>query len=372
MKTTPLLPLESPGKPRRVVLIVQHLVRGEIEFQVLEQLKQANANERIFIISLEGNIEQAIKLWPELETYRQQLFFLRKEPGVHPSLFVALYRLLKVLKPQVVHTHHIGPLLYGGIAARFSGVRNRTHTEHCTKHLEYTRLARIEDAAIKVAKPAIIAATPTVKRTLASLFPKVSAKVIRPGIDCDSFSKGDQLVARERLNLPNEAVLLGADCHAGDSPGLLSLMRALYYLPENVHLVLNNSAELSSSITVLSEKLGVGSRVHQIQHMIDEPYFYQALNLYFQLGSGGIHALSALRAQACGVRVIATDRCSNREMLCPSSSIMTSGHLFALLKQIEIALNTPFSPSPRTYTIEKFDIQRACEEYRSLVTRLTI
>lgn len=372
MKTTPLLPLESPGKPRRVVLIVQHLVRGEIELQVLEQLKQANANERIFIISLEGNIEQAIKLWPELEAYRQQLFFLRKEPGVDPSLFVALYRLLKVLKPQVVHTHHIGPLLYGGIAARLSGVRNRTHTEHCTKHLEHTRLARIEDAAIKAARPAIIAATPTVKRSLTSLFPKVSARVIRPGIDCDSFSKGDQLVARERLNLPNEVVLLGADCHAGDSPGLLSLMRAIYYLPENVHLALNNSAELSTSIRVLSEKLGVGSRVHQLKIMIDEPCYYQALDLYFQLGSGGIHALSALRAQACGIRVIAMESCTNREALCPSSSIMTSGHLFALLKQIEIALNSHPSPSPRKYTIEKFDIQRACEEYRSLVTRLTI
>lgn len=271
MKTTPLLPLESLGKPRRVVLIVQHLMRGEIEHQVLDQLKHANPNERVFIISLEGDIDQAITAWPELETYRQQLFFLRKKPGVHPSLVVALFRLLKVLKPTAVHTHHIGPLLYGGIAARLSGVKNRTHTEHSTQHLEYARLARIEGVAIKAARPEVIAATPIVKLTLSSLFPKVSATVIRPGVNFKKFSQCDLRVARECLQLPKEALLVGAHCRVGDTAGLSSLIRSLYYLPDHVHIVLNAPKELLPAISVLSSKLGMDWRVHRVHQHLDEP-----------------------------------------------------------------------------------------------------
>jgi len=61
------------------------------------------------------------------------------------------------MKANVVHTHHIGPLLYAGIAARLSGVKHLIHTEHDAWHLNNSRRCKLQRWAIRLTRPQLIA-----------------------------------------------------------------------------------------------------------------------------------------------------------------------------------------------------------------------
>lgn len=55
----------------------------------------------------------------------------RKEtPGIDPKAWPTMFRTFLKLRPDVVHTHAPGPLLYAVPAARLAGVRRIVHTSH--------------------------------------------------------------------------------------------------------------------------------------------------------------------------------------------------------------------------------------------------
>ena len=58
-----------------------------------------------------------------------------KQAGLDPLCLFRLTRYLMHEKPHAIVTHHIGPLLYGGIAARLARVPVIAHVEHDAWHL---------------------------------------------------------------------------------------------------------------------------------------------------------------------------------------------------------------------------------------------
>ncbi|MDW2019621.1 glycosyltransferase, partial [Vibrio sp. 704] len=107
---------------KKVVLhVVQHLAPGGLETLVLDMLRFAEPRHDVFVVSLEGAKSQALAKWAKLTEYKSQLHFLNKQPGFSVKTLGTLTAMIKGMKPDVVHTHHIGPLLYGGIASRLAG-----------------------------------------------------------------------------------------------------------------------------------------------------------------------------------------------------------------------------------------------------------
>ena len=98
-----------------VVQIVQHLRAGGIECLVLEMMRSSlmSDDEDMHIISLEGSMEEALLNWPRLLPYKKKLHFINKQPGLSISCLLKIKKLLTVLKTDVVHSHHIGPLYTG-------------------------------------------------------------------------------------------------------------------------------------------------------------------------------------------------------------------------------------------------------------------
>ncbi|WP_325205897.1 glycosyltransferase [Vibrio sp. 03_296] len=76
--------------------------------------------------------------------------FFDKGAGIRVQTIRYLVKLFRQFSPDVVHTHHIGPLLYGGLAARLSGVACRIHTEHDGWHLTQTKNALLQTLALKL------------------------------------------------------------------------------------------------------------------------------------------------------------------------------------------------------------------------------
>lgn len=78
-----------------------------------------------------------------------ELIDLEKPPGAALSTHVRLWRLLRTLRPSLVHTYNIGAIEYC-VTALLAGVAHRVHAEHgldsvelLGKHTRYRRLRRI-------------------------------------------------------------------------------------------------------------------------------------------------------------------------------------------------------------------------------------
>ncbi len=147
----------QPRTANVIVHVVQHLAPGGLETLVLEMLRFAKAEDSVFVVSLEGNKTVALRHWSKLLDYRDQLYFLDKAPGFSLTTLRALKHILKRLNANVVHTHHIGPLLYGGIATRLLGIKTLIHTEHDAWHLNNQKAARLQTVLLKSLRPQVVA-----------------------------------------------------------------------------------------------------------------------------------------------------------------------------------------------------------------------
>ena len=179
-----------------IAQVVQHLRPGGIETMALDLLDFCDANETCYIVSLEGTKEQAICAWPRLSNYRDRLIFLDKQPGFSLPLIGRLMRIFKTLGVNYVHSHHIGPLIYGGVAARLARANLFMHTEHDSWHLDNTYQSILERLAIFITRPFLVADAKIVAQKMIEKLKHQDITIIPNGIDTNRF------VARPPRTLP--------------------------------------------------------------------------------------------------------------------------------------------------------------------------
>ncbi|MFA0085846.1 glycosyltransferase [Vibrio sp. 10N.261.51.F12] len=368
MTTSPLIPKKIAGKTLKIVHVVQHMAPGGLETMVLELLKQASDTERVFIVSLEGNLEQALDHWPTLRPYRAHLFFLTKQSGTQITMFRTLSRLLRALSPQVVHTHHVGPLIYGGLAARLANVPVRIHTEHDMWHLNCEKRRKVERLALRFVQPILVADACAVQQQLIAWFPETQPTVIKNGIDCNRFIPGDQTTARHGLNLPSHVTIIGTAGRLEQVKGQASLIKTLVRLPSHVHLAVAGIGSLEQELKQLTVALELDERVHFMGLVTDMPLFYQALDVFCLPSVHEGFPLSPLEAQACNIPVVVTDVGAARETLCPLSGVVSRPmSVISLVNALDATIRTKHLFSPRDFVVENNDVRMMSQAYRNLV-----
>ena len=92
------------------IQVVQHLAPGGLEVMALNLLDASSDTSKQMIISLDGTKESALKKWPRLQEYKKNITFLNKSSGICLKSFTKIIWLFLKHKPNVIHTHHIGPL----------------------------------------------------------------------------------------------------------------------------------------------------------------------------------------------------------------------------------------------------------------------
>lgn len=352
-----------------VVQVVQHLAPGGIESMVLELLRGADADQEVHVVSLEGNAEQACRGWPRLTPWRGRLHFLRKPAGVSPSLVIRLTWLLRHLQARAVHTHHLGPLLYGGLAARLAGVPVLLHTEHDAWHLQDSRHLLLQRHAMNLLRPRLIADSRGVADALREAFADCQPLVIRNGVDLQRFRPGDRQAARQLLGLALAADvrLLGCAARLEQVKGHGILLRALAGLPGHVHLALAGKGGLEAQLRQEAGTLGIAHRVHFLGLVEDMPSFYQALDAFCLASHHEGLPLCLLEAQACGVPVVATRVGAVAEAVCPDSGrLVPAGNAAELAAALRQQLDRNPGHAPRQFVADGLGLADMLDAYRRL------
>ena len=290
-----------------VVHVVQHLAPGGLEVMALELARMQSARLPAVVLSLEGDAEQAIAAWPRLSSLAGQLAFAGKRPGFDPLLPLRLARLFRRWRPAIVHTHHVGPLLYAGTAARLAGVRARLHTEHDAWHLEDPRRRRLMRMAMMSARPLMIADAPHVATAVAEHLAIRRPEVVLNGVDTSRFMPADRGAARRALGLSQEVRICGIAARLERVKGVDVAIAALRLLPADVVLVIAGGGAEETVLRAQAEALGIASRVRFLGRVDDMARFYPALDLLLVPSRNEGLPLAPLEAQASGIRVVASE-----------------------------------------------------------------
>lgn len=360
-----------------VVQVVQHLRAGGIECLVLEMMRSSlkSNSEDMHIVSLEGSLEETLFNWPRLVPYKKKLHFINKKPGISFFTIFKVKQLLLKLNTNVLHTHHIGPLLYAGIAAKLAGIQSRIHTEHDAWHMQDIKRRRLESILLKWVQPVLVADAVGVQNQLKVYQPRYPSQVIHNGIDCQLFHKGNQPYARAHLGLAQNAennpiTYIGCAGRLTEIKGHKYLIDALKFLKEDCILLLAGEGENRSELENYIKERGLNDRVILLGNIDDMVYFYQSLDVFCLPSLNEGLPLSPLEAQACGIPVILTDVGGCREACCPESGVMVpakdSTAIAWAIRNTLSKLSRNQIPSPRLFVAKERDFSNMLDEYRLL------
>jgi glycosyltransferase involved in cell wall biosynthesis len=349
------------------VQVVQHLRPGGIETMALDLLANGQTDEKRLIVSLEGNQRQAIEAWPRLAAFRESLLFLDKQPGLQPAVIRRLVRLFRRHSVDVVHTHHIGTLLYAGIASRLVPGIRLVHTEHDAWHLDDRRRCRLERQLVRFTRPVLIADSGTVADNMRDKLGIARPNIIPNGINTDRFTPGDRLEARKALALPLHATLIGCSGRLELVKGQQVLLDAFSLLDQDYHLVLAGSGSMEQSLRHQATRLGVAHRVHFTGHLEEMPTFYRALDLYCQPSLNEGLPLAPLEAQSCNIPAVVTDVGGSRETLSPESgTLVRANDPQELARVLKTSLAGGRKREPRPFIRGSYDTEAMIASYQRL------
>jgi len=361
------------------VQVVQHLAPGGIETMALDLQYFSQDAKNSYIVSIEGTKEALIAKWPRLADRADRIICLDKPSGLSWQTITRLTDIFKQLKPNVVHTHHIGPLLYGGIAAKKAKVKCVVHTEHDAWHLQSAKRRFLAKMLLRVVKPVLVADAHIVAAEMVKQLKVPTPVVIQNGIDTERFTPGDKAKARERFAMPADAVIIGCAARLIAVKGHKTLLAAMKSLPDNVHLVLAGQGEEEQALKNYVAELQIKSKVHFLGNIDDMPSFYQALDVFCLPSFKEGFPLSPLEAQSAGVPVLASDTGGVKETLCPSTGRLVGvgnvDHLSQTLAQVVQQLcgsdaqsdpEKSLSASIRDFVAQNNDVRLMASRYHQL------
>ncbi|MEZ8097011.1 glycosyltransferase [Photobacterium swingsii] len=344
--------------------VVQHLHPGGIEHLVLNLLRFSSPGYKQYVVALEGNKAEAITAWPELLPFKDQLFFLNKPKGKSFTTVIKLRHLIRTLDVNVVHSHHIGPLLYSRLATVTTPVRH-IQTEHDSWHLHNAKQRRLTKWLLSSNKVQLVADAPRVALQLERMLGRPADHVILNGIDTDHFSPGHQLFSRQHLCLPLDKILIGCAGRLVKEKGLDIAIMALVQLPDDHHLVIAGQGPEASALKQLASQHQVSHRIHWLGYCSKMRNFYRAIDLFCMPSRQEGLPLALLEAQACGKSVVATKVGGIPDLLCPLSGILVESELpqlfaSALIKGLK---------HNKEVSIHNARFVRDCADVRTMTTR---
>jgi glycosyltransferase involved in cell wall biosynthesis len=248
----------------------------------------------------------------------EHVFALGKTGGFSPLVVWRLFRNLVRLRPAVLHTHNLGPLIYAGLATAWGRVCPILHGEHAmfTEEEKSERRLKQRRQLYRVCRAVHVVAPAIRDELLAFDCPHSSLHVIQNGVDTDRFSPGDRPAARVRFGLPAEAMVLGIVGRFGPHKGHLPLLEALASLPPNCHLlIVGGGGPQEQRVRAAAATSPAAARIHFTGFLAEPVEAYRALDLLVIPSTNEGMANAALEAMACAVPVLGNTGCGHEAIL---------------------------------------------------------
>jgi len=356
-----------------VIHIVQRMAPGGIENLVAEFMRSAGDLDS-HVISLEGGASDLIRAWPRLSALSDRLTAMGKDSGVFPTLVPRLVSLLRARRPTAVMCHGVGPLLYGGLAARLAGVPVRLQIEHDGWSLQSPKNIRLHRLGLGLAKSRLVAVSDAVSDVLQRLYPNHPIAMVNNGVDTERFRPADQTRSRLRLGLPTGVKLIGSIARLETVKGQDILVDAMARLEgpdaDQIHLALVGHGSQAEALKAQAAGLGLSDRIHFLGHRDDSAELLPCFDLFCLPSRAEGLPLAILEAQSVGLPIVASAVGGvPLAVFGPCSELTPPGDASALAAALMRGLERRIDPAQtREFVEQKYSLNTTLSAYRRLIS----
>lgn len=246
---------------------------------------------------------------------------------------VPLVKVLRRIKPDIVHLHGVRPIFIGGMAAKITGVRAIVSTLHGSHRLmSMDARGRLNPIRLGLSKlmhligfslsTIIIADAENLKEEIQELFRLVpffkesalSGKLftIYNGVDVGQFYRLEsQTSLRKKLGIDDHTAVIGTVSRL-DEPkkGIAVFLRAVDLLLKkgyDAHFIITGEGYSKSELIHLANELAIKERVHFLGHWENLLEVFVTLDIFVLPSLSEGFPIVNLEAMAAGLPVVSSD-----------------------------------------------------------------
>jgi len=309
---------------------------------------------------------------------------LGKKKGFSPKAAAKLAWIISRQRPQVLHTHNLGPLIYGALAT-FGGKTARIlHGEHSALTSDERTERRLgQRRSLYGYCSAVHTVADATRAELQELsLPARELVSIPNGVDTACFQPAiDRSAARTKFGLPLDDRVIGLVGRFGPYKGHTPLIDAFETIaarfPRVRLLFVGGGGPLESQIQDRAKASSFSQRIHFTGYLSEPWIGYHALDWLIIPSTNEGMSNVALEAMASGVPVLANDHCGHEQVVETGESgllrnLRDPEAMTAALAEI---LGIPdggvdFAQNARTRVASEFSLARMLERYAHLYRAL--
>jgi glycosyltransferase involved in cell wall biosynthesis len=362
------------SRPPHLVHIVERMAPGGIETLVLDMVRGLGGQHVVF--SLGGTEAELVRAWPRLADFGGTLEAFDRQPGLRPSLITRMALRLRALKPDAVIVHHIGPMIYGGLAAQLARVPRILHVEHDAWHYESPRRRAVASLFFKLVRPARVAVSDEIATKLVQQFGATVITVIPPGIDMAAYKPGDRAAARALIGVDATVPIIGTSGRLVPVKSQITLIEALAELRRGTgpgataEVVIVGEGPERPLLQTRMVALGLARSVHLLGHRDDLPAVLPAFDIYALPSLNEGLPRGVLEAQAAGLPVVASRVGALADAVCPvSGRLVPPSDPIALAAALSDVLAKPSAATvPRGFVESRYALSKTLSAFDHLIT----
>lgn len=317
--------------------------------------------------------------------HRENVHVLGKKPGFSFESIFKLNRLISRLKPDLLHSHNLGPLIYSGISSVWGTTCPIVQGEHSLLTPEECGPKRLRQRHwLYMACREIHTVSTQLQEQLLQLgFPREKISVILNGVDTDRFSTGDRMAARQQVGLENLGVgdvVLGIVGRFGAFKRHAVLIDSFNQLAserKNLHLlIVGDGGPEKERVRQQVANSPFKDRIHLAGFQQDVRPYYQAMDLLVVPSENEGMSNAILEGMSCGVPILAHQVCGNSEIIESGKEgrIADLGSEEKLTSELKNVLAIPaaldkMKEMARSKVHQKFSIHSMIEQYAALYRR---
>jgi glycosyltransferase involved in cell wall biosynthesis len=301
--------------PLHVTHAVLSLDTGGLERVVVDLVRQGcRMGQRVSVVCL----ERPGTLAPQAEALGARVVCLDKRPGLRLRAQARAAATIRDLRPDVLHTHQVGALLYAGRAARTAGVPVVVHTEH-GNHLGrggagYFRRQRMSWLWWWAARAArrFFCVSQDIAAEIAArrLVPRDKLAVVLNGINTEPFREPvDRDALRRALGIAADAPVIGTVGRLNEVKRQDLLIRAFTRVKVSypaARLLLVGDGPLRGELQELAARLGVAAAVCFAGYQSRPEQYLRVMDVFALTSRTEGLPLAVLEAWAAGLPVVAS------------------------------------------------------------------
>jgi sugar transferase (PEP-CTERM/EpsH1 system associated) len=361
------------------VHVLDSLEVGGMENGVVNLINATRDHLRHTVVTLSGRGPLSERLPASVAVH-----CIGKRAGMDLGAVVRLGRLLRGLRPDLVHSRNWGAL-DTVVAARLAGVRTLVHGEHGREAKDPQGLDPRRNRLRRLLSPLVsrfVTVSFDLRRWLIATvrIPAHKVVAIHNGVDTSRFYPGDLAEARDAVGLPIAATVVGTIGRLDpvkDQAGLIAAFSGLTGSGASPVLAIVGEGPSRPALESEIKQRGLSERVRLLGERRDIPDLLRAFDVFVLPSRAEGMSNTILEAMATGLPVIATDVGGNPELVDPdvTGRLVPSGDPKALEAALSVYVADSYlrrlqGKAGRERVLQHFSLDRMAQAHRGLYTSL--